>query len=52
MFGMKIDTGPKLYAVASPIQYMTLRSRSQNFYVKFLQCQFCEAFDGFDSYLT
>ena len=35
MLGMMINIGPKFYRVPSPSLYMTLRSRSQDFYVKF-----------------
>ena len=35
MFGMMIDTGPKFYTVLSPPPYMTLRSRSRTFMLKF-----------------
>ena len=35
MFGMMMDTGPKFYTVPSPAPYMTLRSRSQTFMIKF-----------------
>ena len=53
MFGMVIDTGP------SASLYMTLRLRSHtyNFYVKvlswsFYSVSFCNAFNGFDSFLA
>ena len=48
---MVIETCPKFYAVPSPPQNMTVRSRSQTwvFMLNFYNVSFCKAFDGFVS---
>ena len=51
MFGMMIDTGPKIYVHPSTLPKGP-GERLRIFMLKFYNISFCKPFDGFDSYLA